>query len=366
MLDSLTIKNFETHLNTKIDLHSGVNTIIGDSDEGKSGIVRAIRWNAANRPQGDDYRNDKLDPKKKEDKLKKTEVGIAYKDSGLVIRARDGVPSGINHYTINNEEPLRALRTDVPNEVQEVTRMKTVNIQGQHPSEQYFLLVDKPGQVAKQFNKVAGLTIMDKAISDINSQVRSCNHRISTAKEEIENKEKEVRELDWVPKAEKFFKKLKNFKDNLLLKKQELDSTKEQINLAESIDKKLQKWQGTKKALKALSELEKEQQTILDQKNKLYDLSETISNIKLLDSELSNTTDTTEALRTLKMLKIKKQRIKDKKTKIKTIRQLIKQFKELEGALTIAEKEYKSYQEKFQIMKKETICPTCGRTGNEL
>ena len=44
MIDSITIRNFEKHLDTAFNLCEGVNVFQGESDEGKSGIIRSIAW----------------------------------------------------------------------------------------------------------------------------------------------------------------------------------------------------------------------------------------------------------------------------------------------------------------------------------
>ena len=43
MLDYINIKGFQSHYDTKIELSKGVNIFVGDSNAGKSTIVRAIR-----------------------------------------------------------------------------------------------------------------------------------------------------------------------------------------------------------------------------------------------------------------------------------------------------------------------------------
>jgi exonuclease SbcC len=52
MIKSIKIQNFETHIKTHLDLHPGVNVIVGESDEGKSGIIRSIKWNAKKQTAG--------------------------------------------------------------------------------------------------------------------------------------------------------------------------------------------------------------------------------------------------------------------------------------------------------------------------
>jgi len=363
MIKSINTENFETHINTSIDLHPGVNTFVGESDEGKSGIVRQIKWNSKNRPKGDSYRNDALDPKKKSDKLKLTQVKIDYEGSGIVTRARDGFKSGVNHYQIGVKEPLRALRMDVPDEVQELTRMKDVNIQGQHPTEQYFMLADKPGQVAKQFNKVAGLTIMDDAIKSINSQVRTCNTEIAITKKEIEAKTKELKDTEWVLKAEKLADKLSKYEKKLNKKKAELKAIGDAVHLIEEIDKKLKRFDDIGDAKIRLKELETEKLNISTKENDIEDIDNTILAMKSVDTALKNTVNVTDAKKMLKSLETLRSNIDEDQEKIDNISDLLAKIKENTKKETKATMKLIDAQQAHLKMWREEECPVCGRSG---
>jgi exonuclease SbcC len=364
MINSISIRNFETHLKTDFDLHPGVNVIVGDSDNGKSGIIRAVKWNAKNRPQGDSYRNDQLDPKDKEDKLKETLVGINYKDSGLIVRSRDGFPGGVNHYVIDNDEPLRALRTDVPQEVKDITKMNSVNIQGQHPTEQYFLLADKPGQVAKEFNKVAGLTIMDKTKADINSQVRECNSYINISKKEIEERENIVKSMEWVPKAEKFANDLMEFKSKLTAKDEERQNLNNIIEHIERIDKVLsEKYVGIEGAIVQINILSQKKKEISDNEYVINQILSLISSIKSINTALSSITDTDKAQNVLNALKNESDDINKKLEMIKKINSKVFSLEKLELDIDFAKKEYNTILQESNLLREKEECPVCGRKG---
>ncbi len=363
MIKSIKTQNFETHLDMEIDLHPGVNTFVGESDEGKSGIIRQLKWNAQNRPMGDGFRNDQLDPKKKEDKLKATVVGVDYKDAGFVVRARDGFAGGVNHYQIDDTEPLRALRTDVPDEVKDITRMKSVNIQGQHPTEQYFLLADKPGQVAKEFNKVAGLTVMDAAIKDINSQVRTCNIAISMTEKDIKACVAEIEDSEWVDKAEKFAKKLEGFQKKLIKKETEKETISQAVSLIEGIDTKLQTYDGISAAKIALGVLETQKKAINDKKRSTNQLSELILAMKTVDSKLSTYTDIDKALKMLKSLDLLDDKMHKVDMDLDAVTSLLVRLADNEKALTASEIDLKETQKEYDIIRTEQNCPTCGRKG---
>ncbi|MHA1739231.1 MAG: hypothetical protein ACTSWD_11645, partial [Candidatus Heimdallarchaeota archaeon] len=322
-----------------------------------------LEWNSKNRPQGDAYRNDQLNPKNKEDKKKLTSVTVDYKDSCAVTRARDGFTGGVNHYQIETNEPLRALRTDVPDEVQNITRIKSVNIQGQHPAEQYFLLSDKPGKVAKMFNKVAGLTIMDDAIKSINSKVRTCNTEIAIYKAEIEKQEKELKETEWAVKAEKFYKKLTNFEKKLIQKCDELEDVEEMILSIENINIQLKKYNGIEDAREALICLTKQTQDIRHKDNTLTKTIDLIAAIKSVDLALQSSIDTTIALKALKSLEELKSDNLKKDYRMKEISVLLHKIQINEEQYQIADRDLMEAKKEHDIIREETECPVCGRSG---
>jgi len=54
-IDSIEIKNFQSHKHTVINFNNGLNAIIGASDVGKTAIIRALRWVLYNEPKGSDF-----------------------------------------------------------------------------------------------------------------------------------------------------------------------------------------------------------------------------------------------------------------------------------------------------------------------
>lgn len=49
------IENFQSHRYTDLELSPGLNVIVGESDRGKSAILRALRWVFYNEPRGADF-----------------------------------------------------------------------------------------------------------------------------------------------------------------------------------------------------------------------------------------------------------------------------------------------------------------------
>ena len=57
MIKSIKIKGFQGHEDSVLNLSKGLNVILGDTDTGKSSILRAINWVVTNRPSGDGFVN---------------------------------------------------------------------------------------------------------------------------------------------------------------------------------------------------------------------------------------------------------------------------------------------------------------------
>ncbi|WP_035425703.1 AAA family ATPase, partial [Halalkalibacterium ligniniphilum] len=54
-INTVRLENFQSHLDTSIDFSTGLNVIVGQSDSGKTSILRAIRWVLYNQPRGTDF-----------------------------------------------------------------------------------------------------------------------------------------------------------------------------------------------------------------------------------------------------------------------------------------------------------------------
>ncbi len=103
MLKNVKLKNFQSHIDTEINLDKGVNCIVGSSDSGKSSIVRALKWLILNRPQGDAFKNNETKPKDT----------VSIECNGIIRKKNKKE----NSYVLNNET-LKAIKTDVPQEIQ--------------------------------------------------------------------------------------------------------------------------------------------------------------------------------------------------------------------------------------------------------
>ena len=185
MIQRLHITNFQSHENTELDFHKGVNIIVGTSDSGKSAIIRALRWLVWNRPSGEAFRSHWGGP---------TKV-IVDTDEAIVSRLRDKE----NQYALGDTH-FNAVRTDVPEEIQKALNMTELNLQTQ--LEMPFLLAMSPGEVASYFNDIAGLSKIDTSLQYINRSISQFQNTLKFKESEKEKKEESLKSFEHLEKFE--------------------------------------------------------------------------------------------------------------------------------------------------------------------
>lgn len=212
MLQTIQIHNFQSHENSQLDLSPGINTLVGDSDCGKSAVMRAILWAITNNPQGDAYVSDwTKTPKGKQMAGAATYVAIdtnPQKDRGKfsVVRKRSPEFNGYEVFDGSDNTQFEAIRTDVPREVSQCFNIGPVNIQRQ--MDPPFLIASTPGEAARFINQLVNLTDIDEAQTEINSLGRSCSADLRTATASLEKAEDLVKGMDWVDRLQELAENL--------------------------------------------------------------------------------------------------------------------------------------------------------------
>lgn len=205
MIKTIEIENFQNIAKAKIDLDPGINIIIGESDQGKSAVVKALNWLCFNRPQGDAFVRD-IGPDKK---APRCSVSIDLGEGTKIKRYRT---EGVNAYEIGGVKK-KALRTDVPEEVSNALKVTETNIQTQF--QPFFHLSQSPGQRAKTLNSAVGLNEIDEVLGRVNALARLAASEEKRLKSEEEQRRAEAAKYAWVDEAESKFKELTSLWDQV-------------------------------------------------------------------------------------------------------------------------------------------------------
>ena len=179
MISSVRLRGFQAHTDSTLSFSKGVNVILGDTDVGKSAIVRALGWVVFNRPSGESFVNQSA-------ALCEVEVQT---DRGAIFRSRK--PS--NRYMVNTNEYTAIGRT-VPEDLQTVLHLSELNFQRQ--LEPYFLVSETPGNISKFISDILGLATVDTAISLAKTRTDALRRKIEEVETDIAARTDDARKLE--------------------------------------------------------------------------------------------------------------------------------------------------------------------------
>ena len=205
MLEKVKIKNFQSHRSTEIELSSAVNTIQGNSDCGKSAVMRALNWLIFN-PAGDYFVSDWA--RKGKSISAPCEVTLVV-DGHTITRKRD---KDFNGYILDGQV-FEATRNSVPPQVADVLGLGEVNIQRQ--LDPPFLLSKSSGDVSRYINSLVNLTRIDEWTAAANSRGRLLNQKVDAASVQLNTAQKEVDNYSFLPELEELSKKLTASADSI-------------------------------------------------------------------------------------------------------------------------------------------------------
>lgn len=205
MITSLKISNIQSHENSELTFHPGVNIIIGETDKGKTAIIRALRWIVWNRPSGDSLRSTWGG---------KTSVRLETEE-GVAIRSKDKVDSYDLHINGKKNIEFKAFGTSVPEEISSFLNISEINLQEQ--LDNHFLLGKgwTAGSVAAHFNKVANINKIDTSTSNINKKVSKLESDIVYDKVQVKEKKEELLTFEYLDIAESLLEVLEDQESRL-------------------------------------------------------------------------------------------------------------------------------------------------------
>ena len=213
MISEIQIGYFQAHKDSVIEFDDGVNVITGTSDAGKSSITRLIEWVVMNRPSGEEFKNWHIP-------AKAAVTGQIVFDNGFIYKERNKE----NLYE-TPEGALKALRTDLPPEITNITQMSEINIQSQHSP--YFLIGEKPAEVTRKLNEIVGLTVIDRLFGNMNKRLYALRTNLKYEEKGITQDREEIARLTPYRKLRGKYDKIINLvsaRDKLLLQKASLES----------------------------------------------------------------------------------------------------------------------------------------------
>lgn len=323
MITRILLRNFQKHRKLDLGLERIV-TFVGESDAGKSSVLRALRWVCSNSPKGNSFiRNG----------AKFCSVTI-WIDGHKIKRSKKG---SSNTYAMDGHT-YHSFASGVPEAIANVLRVSPENFQQQH--DPIFWLSLSPSEVSKRLNEIADLHVMDDSIKKSLAIKKEATHRVKFCKEQRKAAKNKLIELAYVPQLMEQWQAVKQLQTNLDTQRTRyarldwiLLSIAEASEVAESLETVVQE-------ASALSDLSL---AIIKKKCRLSLIRRGIEAAKVDVPELNLDSDFSY--------------LKQQTTVLSDLRDLIQTIKEKEKEVSQCSKRLRTLKDST----KKLDCPACGR-----
>lgn len=218
MLKKLQIRNFQVHRNLELKLDPGINVIVGNSDVGKSAILRALRWVFLNAPNGTAHiRNGS----------KGCMVSVDV-DGHKITRVRSRKS---NSYRAFNKK-YSAVGSSVPSPIVDLAGIEESNFQQQYDSPFWISLSGL--EVSKQLNSIVDLSSIDELLATTATLVRTAVISVGVVDSKYVAIQKEGRSLAWTRRCEKELHNIETIETSLVENETDIVALQSEL---EKIDK---------------------------------------------------------------------------------------------------------------------------------
>lgn len=211
-IKKVVLENFQSHKYTELEFDERLNVIVGPSDQGKSAIIRGVKWALFNEPSGNFFiREGEND----------CSVTIVFNDNTKIKRYKSKSKNLYYLYDSENKEQIfEGFGTNVPHEIIEATNIRKVYLDGKQTNsinisdqlEGPFLLSEKTATRANAIGRLVGVHIVDDAVGDTLKDIRNLNLSKRTLTEQLNKLEENLKEYDYLKQLQKKVERLEKIK----------------------------------------------------------------------------------------------------------------------------------------------------------
>jgi DNA repair protein SbcC/Rad50 len=345
MITKVCIKNFQSHQDSVMEFHPGVNTLVGSSDSGKSAIFRAIGWVVTNRPLGSAFCRWGT---------KKTQVDLTIDDEIEIGRTKS---KSENNYLFQDRELLAG--TEVPEDIQRVLKIDPI-INFQHQISAPFLLSSSPGEVAAFFNDIAGLSDIDLSIKNLKSWQAAHVRQIKRLDLDIEKLTGQVVDLEYLDQAEQDIETLEKKDTKLVQLKSDYLKVKDLIHKHSRCSETLDLVKVKAGAVKPINNLLNKAENIGKLRDRGSNLYQTIRKYQTALKRQQTLEKKGQALEPVLSIGNKMYQLSKVRDDMKRLKNKIKTQKDLVSYLKTKQQEAQQLKNRISKMMPQE-CPLCGQ-----
>ena len=351
-IKKVELHNFQSHEYTEMEFDRGLNVILGNSDVGKTAILRAIKWALYNEPKGDYF-------------IRQGEKDVSCKvtfSNGVIVE-RLKTPSKNSYFLVDasgNEMRFEGFGIDVPKEITDVTNMYKVSLDNSNNktilniAEQLdgpFLLNDQASLRASAIGRLIGVNYVDDALRTVVRDNKRTNQEIVELIKNKEDLKKQLDEFSYIKEyKEKFEKitrirnKIKTLQDRLeLISKLKENLDKNRIEL-EDVSNLVEKFKSLNQLEIIIPNLENSLLKKNNFENYLNKILKTHREIDLINNNLNK-------LKSLDDFSLRVSKISENKNSLAIYENLYDKYKKNIRELSEVNKDIKHYKNNDEIQK---------------
>lgn len=214
-ITQIELENFQSHKYTCITLDRGLNVIVGNSDAGKTAILRAIKWALYNEPSGDYFIRQGE---------KKVSVTVTFNTGAIVRRMRS---SSKNMYYLKNpkgeEFNFEGFGNTVPQEIVDCVGMYKIYLDNDSTSilniaEQLdgpFLLNERPSLRASAIGRLIGVNYIDDALRAVVKDNKKISHDLRYLRNQEDELKNKIQSYEYLVDLENQYAQLVNIREEI-------------------------------------------------------------------------------------------------------------------------------------------------------
>lgn len=285
------IENFQAHEHTEIEFDDGLNIIVGESNNGKTSILRAIMWAIDNQPLGTDFIMAGKDECK---------VTICYDDGTSITRGRTLKDTGYYNVYYHDENgtlqhaAYRGFTNAVPVEIANIHQMPKVNITKDIEThlnvlsqlDGPFLLTESPLVKASAIGRITGTHVVDAAIKESNKTIQGNRKLIKNYEQELEEKENELKMLPDIQLMSDFTDSYAAVLTYIKKLHDDAQEINDRINVLQSLDANIAQQQKTYDACCIMKNLQPMVDIAISRQENVNKLSTYLFNYQCNDAEI--------------------------------------------------------------------------------
>ena len=182
-LESLTLRNFQTHEFFRVDFDPRITVIVGPTNSGKSSLLRALRWVCLNQFDGPANSFIHWD-------AESAKVTLIV-DGQRLVRGK----GSDNSYRLEDARYVAFGANKVPEPIEMFLGVSELNFQDQFDS--HFWIGASAGAVSRELNQVINLEVMDSSMSHVSAKLRESQAERKVVQQRLSQAQSDVDELKW-------------------------------------------------------------------------------------------------------------------------------------------------------------------------